>query len=47
MRDAFNFDVLIDALAGRLARKLRTEGSQGADGPAVRPRLLTVEQAAT
>ena len=47
MRDVFNFDVMIDALADRLAGKLRTEGSQGAGGPAIRPRLLTVEQAAT
>ena len=47
MRDAINLDVLIDALAERVAVKLRTEGSQGADGPPIRPRLLTVEQAAT
>ena len=47
MGDVLNLDVLIDALADRLAGKLRTEGSQGAGGPAIRPRLLTVEQAAT
>ncbi len=47
MRDAFNFDVVIDALADRLAGKLRTGGSRGEGGPAIRPRLLTVEQAAT
>ena len=47
MRDAFNLDVLIDALAERVAVKVRAESSLGVGGPLVRPRLLTVEQAAT
>ena len=47
MGDGFSFNVLIDALAERVAVKVRAESSQGAGGPAIRPRLLTVDQAAT
>ena len=47
MQSAFNLDVLIDALAERVAEKLRGDIGNGASTTAVKPRLLTVEQAAT
>jgi excisionase family DNA binding protein len=43
MTDGFNFDVLLDALAKRVAVEVRAELER--DGP-LRPRLLSVEQAA-
>ena len=45
----FNLDALIDALAERVAEKLRPElnGRANGNGAAIKPRLLTVEQAGT
>jgi len=46
MADGLNIDGLLDALAKRVAAYVRAELAQ--DGPVgVKPRLLTVEQAAT
>ena len=47
MHSGFNLDVLIDALAERVAEKLRGDIGNGASITVVKARLLTVEQAAT
>jgi hypothetical protein len=44
--DGFNIDGLLDALAKRVAAHVRAELAQEGAG-SVKPRLLTVEQAAT
>ncbi len=46
MNDGFNFDGFIDALAERVAMKLRGRLNQEGATIGVKPRLLTVEQAA-
>lgn len=46
MNNGFNFDGFIDALAERVAQKLRGQLDQDGVTSTVRPRLLTVEQAA-
>jgi excisionase family DNA binding protein len=46
VNNGFNFDGFIDALAERVAQKLRGHLDQDGGVSAVRPRLLTVEQAA-
>jgi excisionase family DNA binding protein len=43
---ASSFDALLDVLADRLAEKLYAKLAQDGAGAPVRPRLLTVEQAA-
>ena|SRR5215472_18816909 len=40
-----SLDAILDALAARLAARLRNDSAKDA-GPTLRPRLLTVEQAA-
>ena len=45
MIPGFNLDQLLDALADKVAQRLR-EDAPAAGSPSVRPRLLTVEQAA-
>ena len=42
----FNIDALLDALADRVAAKVRAELAQAGNGAAIRPRLLSVEQGA-
>jgi excisionase family DNA binding protein len=42
----FNIEALLDELADRVVTKLRPELARGLTGTAVRPRLLTVDQAA-
>jgi hypothetical protein len=44
--NGFNFDLLIDALADRVAAKVRSELSQDGAEPSIKPRLLSVEGAA-
>jgi len=45
MQNGLTIDALLDALADRVAAKVRAELAQAGNGPAVRPRLLTAEQA--
>ena len=40
-------DALLDALAERVAAKIRTELAQNGDSNQIKPRLLSIEQAAT
>ena len=47
MQNGFNIDGLLDALAEKVASKVRGELEQNGSDTGVRPRLLTVEQAAT
>ena len=47
MQDGFNIDVLLSDLAKRVAAEVRAELELDRSNLAVRPRLLTVEQAAT
>jgi len=47
MHGGFNLEALLDALAERLAEKMRGDIGNGGSPPVVKPRLLTVEQAAT
>ena len=42
-----SFDALLDALAERVAAKVRADLAQAGNGGTIRPRLLTVEQAAS
>jgi hypothetical protein len=44
--NGFNFDLLIDAFADRVAAKVRAELSQDGAAPSIKPRLLSVEGAA-
>jgi hypothetical protein len=44
---AFNYDALLEDLATRVAAKLRGElGNGSSNGAGIKPRLLTIEQAA-
>ena len=47
MNQDFNIDGLLDALADRVVVRLRAEMEQNGSGTEIRPRLLTVDQAAT
>lgn len=47
MNQDFNIDGLLDALADRVVVRLRAELDRTATTTTVRPRLLTVDQAAT
>ena len=47
MHTGFNIDGLLDALADRVVGRLRAEMEQNGSGASIRPRLLTVDQAAT
>ena len=48
MTAPFNYDALLEDLATRVAAKLRGElGNGNGNGTGVKPRLLTIEQAAT
>ena len=47
MTPGFNIDALLTDLAKRVAAEVRVDLKQNGSGTAVRPRLLTVEQAAT
>ena len=47
MESGFTIDGLIDLLARRVATRVRAELAQDGTAAAVRPRLMTVEQAAT
>jgi excisionase family DNA binding protein len=42
----FNLDQILDTLAEKVAQRLREDGSGSAGGSSIRPRLLTVDQAA-
>jgi excisionase family DNA binding protein len=44
MQDVFNFDTLLDALADRVATRVREQ--LAGHGAAIKPRLFTAEQAA-
>ena len=46
MNNGLTIDALLDALAARVAEKVRAELAQASNSGAIRPRLLTVEQAA-
>lgn len=46
MQLSFDFDAFLDALADRVAARVRCEPPQGGSVGSVKPRLLTVEQAA-
>jgi excisionase family DNA binding protein len=46
MGNGFNFDSVIEAVATALAEKLRSKGTTTLDMTPIRPRLLSVEQAA-
>ena len=47
MQNGFNIDALLTDLAERVAAEVRADLKQNGSSTAVRPRLLTVEQAAT
>ncbi len=47
MQNGFDIDCLLDALAEKVAGRLRAELESTATTATVRPRLLTVDQAAT
>ncbi len=47
MAEGFNLDALIDALADRVADKLEARLTAAGNGAGIKPRLLTIEQAAT
>lgn len=47
MTPGFDIDVLLTDLAKRVAAEVRADLEPNGSGTAVRPRLLTVEQAAT
>ncbi len=47
MHNDFNIDGLLDALAEKVAERLRTGIKQNGSGASIHPRLLTVEQAAS
>lgn len=46
MHNGFNIDSLLDVLAGKIAARMKADTEQSASASAIRPRLLTVEQAA-
>ena len=46
MPDGPNLETLLDILAEKVAAKVRAELAQAGNGTAIRPRLLSVEQAA-
>lgn len=46
MTDGLDIEALLDSVADRVAEKVRAKLAQDGGGVVVRPRLLTVEQAA-
>ena len=46
MNGDFNFDAMLDAIAARLAVKLRAEQTTAGETAHIKPRLLNVDQAA-
>ena len=47
MENGFDIDALLDALADKVAARLRSELDRNGSAAGIRPRLLTVDQAAT
>ena len=46
MGSGLTFDAILDALADRLAERVRAELAQAGNGANVKPRLLSIEEAA-
>lgn len=47
MQNGFTIEALLDALADKIAARVNSQSEQSGSISAVRPRLLTVEEAAT